>query len=181
MIVHVEIGFVLHKHWNASSTPPRSLSYVTTLSSFAFFILLVLYPVVDVKGLWTGTPFFYPGKSPPTPNIAGVVTRGAGPGTAGASSVLGSWATALVAGVQKPGWGRKQQGPHCPRSHQVSLACSEAVHPIFTHVGCGVLVWQFVTPPVSSGYTKLWRSRNDSGHIIQFLVLNNGTMLAFLI
>lgn len=106
---------------------------------------------------------------------------GAGPGTTGASSVLGSWATALVAGVQKPGWGRKQQGPHCPRSHQVSLACSEAVHPIFTHVGCGVLVWQFVTPPVSSGYAKLWRSRNDSGHIIQFLVLNNGTMLAFLI
>ncbi|XP_025250543.1 heparan-alpha-glucosaminide N-acetyltransferase isoform X3 [Theropithecus gelada] len=40
-----------------------SLSYVTTLSSFAFFILLVLYPVVDVKGLWTGTPFFYPGMN----------------------------------------------------------------------------------------------------------------------
>ncbi|XP_075412695.1 heparan-alpha-glucosaminide N-acetyltransferase [Tenrec ecaudatus] len=40
-----------------------SLSYVTTLSSFAFFILLVLYPIVDVKGLWTGTPFFYPGMN----------------------------------------------------------------------------------------------------------------------
>uniref|UniRef100_A0A2K5QNH3 Heparan-alpha-glucosaminide N-acetyltransferase catalytic domain-containing protein n=1 Tax=Cebus imitator TaxID=2715852 RepID=A0A2K5QNH3_CEBIM len=40
-----------------------SLSYVTTLSSFAFFILLVLYPVVDVKGLWTGAPFFYPGMN----------------------------------------------------------------------------------------------------------------------
>lgn len=40
-----------------------SISYVTTLSSFAFFILLVLYPVVDVKGLWTGTPFFYPGMN----------------------------------------------------------------------------------------------------------------------
>ncbi|XP_057553051.1 heparan-alpha-glucosaminide N-acetyltransferase [Hippopotamus amphibius kiboko] len=40
-----------------------SVSYVTTLSSFAFFILLVLYPVVDVKGLWTGTPFFYPGMN----------------------------------------------------------------------------------------------------------------------
>nr|Q3UDW8.2 RecName: Full=Heparan-alpha-glucosaminide N-acetyltransferase; AltName: Full=Transmembrane protein 76 [Mus musculus] len=40
-----------------------SISYVTTLSCFAFFILLILYPVVDVKGLWTGTPFFYPGMN----------------------------------------------------------------------------------------------------------------------
>ncbi|KAM5264634.1 heparan-alpha-glucosaminide N-acetyltransferase isoform 1-T1 [Ctenodactylus gundi] len=40
-----------------------SLSYVTTLSTFAFFILLVLYLVVDVKGLWTGVPFFYPGMN----------------------------------------------------------------------------------------------------------------------
>ncbi|KAI5248696.1 Heparan-Alpha-Glucosaminide N-Acetyltransferase [Manis pentadactyla] len=40
-----------------------SLSYVTTLSSFAFFLLLILYPVVDVKGLWSGTPFFYPGMN----------------------------------------------------------------------------------------------------------------------
>ncbi|XP_006897065.1 PREDICTED: heparan-alpha-glucosaminide N-acetyltransferase [Elephantulus edwardii] len=40
-----------------------SISYVTTLSSFAFFILLVLYPIVDVRGLWTGTPFFYPGMN----------------------------------------------------------------------------------------------------------------------
>ncbi|XP_037668941.1 heparan-alpha-glucosaminide N-acetyltransferase isoform X4 [Choloepus didactylus] len=40
-----------------------SISYVTTLSSFAFFILLILYPVVDVKGLWTGAPFYYPGMN----------------------------------------------------------------------------------------------------------------------
>ncbi|XP_020933947.1 heparan-alpha-glucosaminide N-acetyltransferase isoform X1 [Sus scrofa] len=40
-----------------------STSYVTTLSSSAFLILLVLYPIVDVKGLWTGTPFFYPGMN----------------------------------------------------------------------------------------------------------------------
>ncbi|KAF4026239.1 hypothetical protein G4228_018251 [Cervus hanglu yarkandensis] len=40
-----------------------SLSYVTTLSSLAFLILLALYPVVDVKGLWTGAPFFYPGMN----------------------------------------------------------------------------------------------------------------------
>uniref|UniRef100_I3MTV3 Heparan-alpha-glucosaminide N-acetyltransferase n=1 Tax=Ictidomys tridecemlineatus TaxID=43179 RepID=I3MTV3_ICTTR len=40
-----------------------SISYVTTLSSFAFFILLVLYPVVDMRGLWTGAPFFYPGMN----------------------------------------------------------------------------------------------------------------------
>jgi hypothetical protein len=44
------------------SSSRRSISYVTTLSCFAFFILLILYPVVDVKGLWTGTPFFYPGE-----------------------------------------------------------------------------------------------------------------------
>uniref|UniRef100_A0AC11DGR9 Heparan-alpha-glucosaminide N-acetyltransferase n=1 Tax=Ovis aries TaxID=9940 RepID=A0AC11DGR9_SHEEP len=40
-----------------------SVSYVTTLSSLAFLILLALYPVVDVKGLWTGAPFFYPGMN----------------------------------------------------------------------------------------------------------------------
>ncbi|XP_023565847.1 heparan-alpha-glucosaminide N-acetyltransferase [Octodon degus] len=40
-----------------------SISYVTALSAFAFFILLALYLVVDVKGLWTGTPFFYPGMN----------------------------------------------------------------------------------------------------------------------
>ncbi|XP_036155926.1 heparan-alpha-glucosaminide N-acetyltransferase isoform X2 [Myotis myotis] len=40
-----------------------SISYVTTLSSFAFFILLILYPIVDVKGLWTGAPFYYPGMN----------------------------------------------------------------------------------------------------------------------
>lgn len=44
------------------SSSHRSISYVTTLSCFAFSILLILYPVVDVKGLWTGTPFFYPGE-----------------------------------------------------------------------------------------------------------------------
>lgn len=43
-------------------TLPRSISYVTTMSSFAFFILFILYPVVDLKGLWTGAPFIYPGK-----------------------------------------------------------------------------------------------------------------------
>ncbi|XP_048186303.1 heparan-alpha-glucosaminide N-acetyltransferase isoform X2 [Perognathus longimembris pacificus] len=40
-----------------------SISYVTTLSSFAFFIFLVLYPVVEVWGLWTGAPFIYPGMN----------------------------------------------------------------------------------------------------------------------
>ncbi|XP_058145843.1 heparan-alpha-glucosaminide N-acetyltransferase [Dasypus novemcinctus] len=40
-----------------------SISYVTTLSSFAFFILLILYPVVDVRGLWSGAPFYYPGMN----------------------------------------------------------------------------------------------------------------------
>uniref|UniRef100_A0A8C9DV99 Heparan-alpha-glucosaminide N-acetyltransferase n=1 Tax=Prolemur simus TaxID=1328070 RepID=A0A8C9DV99_PROSS len=46
-----------------SSLKFLSISYVTTLSGFAFFILLVLYPVVDVRGLWTGAPFFYPGMN----------------------------------------------------------------------------------------------------------------------
>ncbi|XP_062935888.1 heparan-alpha-glucosaminide N-acetyltransferase isoform X2 [Cynocephalus volans] len=40
-----------------------SISYVTTLSSFAFLLMLILYPIVDVRGLWTGTPFFYPGMN----------------------------------------------------------------------------------------------------------------------
>ena len=51
---------------------PRSISYVTTLSALAFLILLALYPVVDVKGLWTGAPFFYPGERPrPRPRRGG--------------------------------------------------------------------------------------------------------------
>lgn len=40
-----------------------SISYITMLSSFAFFILLLLYPIVDVNGLWTGAPFLYPGMN----------------------------------------------------------------------------------------------------------------------
>ncbi|XP_054999712.1 heparan-alpha-glucosaminide N-acetyltransferase [Sorex araneus] len=40
-----------------------SISYVTTLSTFAFFIMFILYPIVDVKGLWTGAPFVYPGMN----------------------------------------------------------------------------------------------------------------------
>lgn len=71
---------------------PRSISYVTTLSSFAFFILLVLYPVVDVKGLWTGTPFFYPGESPPPtgPRPRGGGDPVDGPEAAGAGCVQGA-------------------------------------------------------------------------------------------
>lgn len=53
------------------SSPCRSISYVTTLSCLAFFILLVLYPVVDVKRLWTGAPFFYPGESAVTHSAGG--------------------------------------------------------------------------------------------------------------
>ncbi|XP_066516166.1 heparan-alpha-glucosaminide N-acetyltransferase [Hoplias malabaricus] len=40
-----------------------SLSYVTTLSCFAFVVLLVVYYVVDVKKWWSGAPFFYPGMN----------------------------------------------------------------------------------------------------------------------
>ncbi|CAH2292528.1 heparan-alpha-glucosaminide N-acetyltransferase isoform X1 [Pelobates cultripes] len=40
-----------------------SVSYVTTLSSFAFFLLLLIYFLVDVKKLWSGAPFYYPGMN----------------------------------------------------------------------------------------------------------------------
>uniref|UniRef100_A0A8D2LPQ5 Heparan-alpha-glucosaminide N-acetyltransferase n=2 Tax=Varanus komodoensis TaxID=61221 RepID=A0A8D2LPQ5_VARKO len=40
-----------------------SISYVTTLSSFAFVLLLSMYYLVDVKKVWSGAPFFYPGMN----------------------------------------------------------------------------------------------------------------------
>ncbi|XP_015686955.1 heparan-alpha-glucosaminide N-acetyltransferase [Protobothrops mucrosquamatus] len=40
-----------------------SISYVTTLSSFAFTLLLLIYYLVDVKKVWSGAPFFYPGMN----------------------------------------------------------------------------------------------------------------------
>ncbi|MEE6512597.1 hypothetical protein FKM82_019693 [Ascaphus truei] len=40
-----------------------SLSYVTTLSCFAFFLLLLTYYLVDVQSLWSGAPFYYPGMN----------------------------------------------------------------------------------------------------------------------
>ncbi|XP_026887779.2 heparan-alpha-glucosaminide N-acetyltransferase [Electrophorus electricus] len=40
-----------------------SLSYVTTLSCFAFVLLLVAYYVVDVRRWWSGTPLVYPGMN----------------------------------------------------------------------------------------------------------------------
>ncbi|KAM4709548.1 heparan-alpha-glucosaminide N-acetyltransferase [Discoglossus pictus] len=40
-----------------------SISYVTTLSCFAFFLLLLIYFLVDVQKLWSGAPFFYPGMN----------------------------------------------------------------------------------------------------------------------
>ncbi|XP_064918533.1 heparan-alpha-glucosaminide N-acetyltransferase isoform X2 [Columba livia] len=40
-----------------------SVSYVTTTSSFAFVLLLLIYYLVDVKRLWSGAPFFYPGMN----------------------------------------------------------------------------------------------------------------------
>ncbi|KAL7976959.1 hypothetical protein Chor_008908 [Crotalus horridus] len=39
-----------------------SISYVTTLSSFAFILLLLIYYLIDVKKVWSGAPFFYPGE-----------------------------------------------------------------------------------------------------------------------
>ncbi|KAI4874299.1 hypothetical protein NFI96_023186 [Prochilodus magdalenae] len=40
-----------------------SLSYVTSLSCFAFVVLLVFYYTVDVRRWWSGAPFFYPGMN----------------------------------------------------------------------------------------------------------------------
>ncbi|NWI62509.1 HGNAT acetyltransferase, partial [Todus mexicanus] len=40
-----------------------SVSYVTTLSCFAFVLLSLIYYLVDVKRLWSGAPFFYPGMN----------------------------------------------------------------------------------------------------------------------
>ncbi|NXI35623.1 HGNAT acetyltransferase, partial [Galbula dea] len=40
-----------------------SISYVTTTSCFAFTLLLLMYFLVDVKRLWSGAPFFYPGMN----------------------------------------------------------------------------------------------------------------------
>ncbi|KAG7458870.1 hypothetical protein MATL_G00225180 [Megalops atlanticus] len=40
-----------------------SLSYVTTLSCFAFVVLVLIYYSVDVKRWWSGAPFFYPGMN----------------------------------------------------------------------------------------------------------------------
>ncbi|XP_019389715.1 PREDICTED: heparan-alpha-glucosaminide N-acetyltransferase isoform X2 [Crocodylus porosus] len=40
-----------------------SLSYVTTLSCFAFMLLLLIYYLVDIKRWWSGAPFFYPGMN----------------------------------------------------------------------------------------------------------------------
>ncbi|XP_061101533.1 heparan-alpha-glucosaminide N-acetyltransferase isoform X2 [Conger conger] len=40
-----------------------SLSYVTTLSCFAFVVLFIVYYAVDVRRWWSGAPFFYPGMN----------------------------------------------------------------------------------------------------------------------
>ncbi|XP_027577494.1 heparan-alpha-glucosaminide N-acetyltransferase isoform X1 [Pipra filicauda] len=40
-----------------------SISYVTTTGCFAFILLLLIYYLVDVKKLWSGAPFFYPGMN----------------------------------------------------------------------------------------------------------------------
>lgn len=39
----------------------RSLSYVMAMASMAFLLLSVLYIIIDVKCLWNGAPFIYPG------------------------------------------------------------------------------------------------------------------------
>ncbi|XP_058381311.1 heparan-alpha-glucosaminide N-acetyltransferase isoform X2 [Diceros bicornis minor] len=141
-----------------------SISYVTTLSSFAFFILLVLYPVVDVKGLWTGTPFFYPGKSPLTPDRVDDGDQWAGPETSGVCPVQRPQATARVACFQDAGGGRKHAVPGHARCHWPVPKQSTPFH--------SLRPWGHkCVPLVSSGDTELWGIGNDLGHIILFLIL----------
>ncbi|XP_046391759.1 heparan-alpha-glucosaminide N-acetyltransferase [Ischnura elegans] len=40
-----------------------SLSFVMVTSCFAFFLLSACYVLVDIKGWWSGAPFFYPGMN----------------------------------------------------------------------------------------------------------------------
>uniref|UniRef100_A0A4W3K6D4 Heparan-alpha-glucosaminide N-acetyltransferase n=1 Tax=Callorhinchus milii TaxID=7868 RepID=A0A4W3K6D4_CALMI len=40
-----------------------SISYITTLSCFAYFILMIVYFLVDVRKWWSGAPFYYPGMN----------------------------------------------------------------------------------------------------------------------
>nr|XP_056706511.1 heparan-alpha-glucosaminide N-acetyltransferase-like [Euleptes europaea] len=40
-----------------------SLSYVTTLSSFSFVLLAIMFYVIDVKNWWGGQPFIFPGMN----------------------------------------------------------------------------------------------------------------------
>ncbi|XP_048361785.1 heparan-alpha-glucosaminide N-acetyltransferase-like [Sphaerodactylus townsendi] len=40
-----------------------SLSYVTTLSSFSFVLLAIMFYVIDVKSWWGGQPFIFPGMN----------------------------------------------------------------------------------------------------------------------
>lgn len=40
-----------------------SLSYVLATTSLGFFVLTFIYVMVDVNGLWSGIPFYYPGMN----------------------------------------------------------------------------------------------------------------------
>uniref|UniRef100_K7E350 Heparan-alpha-glucosaminide N-acetyltransferase catalytic domain-containing protein n=2 Tax=Monodelphis domestica TaxID=13616 RepID=K7E350_MONDO len=40
-----------------------SLSFVTTTSCFSFFLLGLLYYIIDMKGWWSGCPLIYPGMN----------------------------------------------------------------------------------------------------------------------
>ena len=40
-----------------------SLSYILALSAMAFFLFTFCYLMVDVFGLWTGAPFYFPGMN----------------------------------------------------------------------------------------------------------------------
>jgi heparan-alpha-glucosaminide N-acetyltransferase len=40
-----------------------SLTFVTTLACFAFFVMIILYLIIDVKKIWEGYPFRSMGKN----------------------------------------------------------------------------------------------------------------------
>jgi hypothetical protein len=61
-----EAGLILFLPSAANDDPVRlshrSLSFVLATSCLAFYLLAICYLLTDVKGWWSGAPFFYPGQ-----------------------------------------------------------------------------------------------------------------------
>ena len=53
-------GFSKNDGWIPVNKNLWSLSFILTTACFAMFLLAVLYFLIDVVNIWTGTPFHYP-------------------------------------------------------------------------------------------------------------------------